>query len=293
MSRGPAQPAAGAPGPHRGFASSTARITTVAPQATPQHTRPAVTTRHAWLAERPFTLVLSAGFFGFFAHTGVLAALTAAGLRPARVVGVSAGALAGGLFAAGMDPQALTDELCRLRRPDFWDPALPLGGLLRGEKFRDKLRDLLGNQGVRTFEECGLPFAAVVHDVLRRRPLALERGLLVPAIHASCAVPLMFRPLIDRGALLVDGGVSDRHALCALGRGERVLMHALPSTSGGSRFLAPQPVPPSTREREVLEIPKLPRVSPFRLDHGKAALGHAYSHVRAWLREPRAADVVA
>ncbi|MEZ4452606.1 MAG: patatin-like phospholipase family protein [Nannocystaceae bacterium] len=246
-----------------------------------------MSTRHAWLAERPFTLVLSAGFFGFFAHTGVLAALTAAGLRPRRVVGVSAGALAGGLFAAGMDPAALTEELCRLRRPDFWDPAIPLGGLLRGEKFRDKLRDLLGSQGVRSFEECPIPFAAVVHDVLRRRPEAVERGPLVPAIRASCTVPLMFRPLwIDR-TLLVDGGVSDRHGLCALSPGERVLMHALPSTSGGSRLLPPQPVPTSAAEREVLAIPGLPRVSPFRLDHGKDALGRAYAHVRAWLREPR------
>ena len=37
-------------------------------------------THRAWLAEAPFTLALGAGFFGFFAHTGVLLALEEAGL---------------------------------------------------------------------------------------------------------------------------------------------------------------------------------------------------------------------
>ena len=50
-----------------------------------------------WLREQPFTLALSAGFFGFFAHAGVLRALEEQELRPARVVGASAGALSGGL----------------------------------------------------------------------------------------------------------------------------------------------------------------------------------------------------
>jgi len=58
----------------------------------------ATMTHHEWLAAAPYTLALGAGFFGFFAHTGVLRALEESGVsRPRRVVGVSAGALAGGL----------------------------------------------------------------------------------------------------------------------------------------------------------------------------------------------------
>ena len=37
-------------------------------------------TLREWLAEEPFALAMSAGFFGFFAHTGVLLALEEAGL---------------------------------------------------------------------------------------------------------------------------------------------------------------------------------------------------------------------
>ena len=45
-----------------------------------------------WLSAEPFSLALSAGFFGFFAHCGVLQALSARGLVPARLSGASAGA---------------------------------------------------------------------------------------------------------------------------------------------------------------------------------------------------------
>src|SRR6266568_9273645 len=36
---------------------------------------PPVPTLRAWLAEAPFTLGLSSGFFGFFAHAGVVSVL--------------------------------------------------------------------------------------------------------------------------------------------------------------------------------------------------------------------------
>jgi NTE family protein len=38
-------------------------------------------THHDWLAAAPYTLALGAGFFGFFAHTGVLRALEESGRR--------------------------------------------------------------------------------------------------------------------------------------------------------------------------------------------------------------------
>ena len=80
-----------------------------------------------WLAEAPFGLAMSSGFFAFFAHTGMLAALRARGLAPAHVAGASAGALVGGAWAAGLEPQELAAELTALRRADFWDPAPGLG----------------------------------------------------------------------------------------------------------------------------------------------------------------------
>ena len=44
-------------------------------------------------------LCLSSSFFGYYAHLGLLSAMEAKGIRPGRISGASAGALAGGLFA--------------------------------------------------------------------------------------------------------------------------------------------------------------------------------------------------
>ncbi|MCB9750203.1 MAG: patatin-like phospholipase family protein [Myxococcales bacterium] len=250
---------------------------------------PPPVTQRDWLARGPFTLALSAGFFGFFAHTGVLQALERAGLRPQRVTGVSAGALAGGLWAGGLAADELAEELLRLRRADFWDPGLPLGGVLRGEKFSRKLQELLGAVGTRDFGDCAVPFAAVVFDVLRRETVVLERGPLAPAIQASCTVPLMFRPRLHARRVLVDGGVRDRNGERALVSDARVLLHALPTTSPlrhvrKAKADAPQGGP----GRAVLQIPALPRVSPFRLEHGPPALERAREWTTRWLESPRA-----
>jgi NTE family protein len=242
---------------------------------------------HEWLAARPFTLALSAGFFGFFAHTGVLRALEEASLVPRRIVGVSAGALAGGLWASGMSAAELAEELLRLRRVDFWDPGLPLGGLLKGRKFTDKLRALLDPRGVSEVEQCRIPFAAVVYDVVARRVRAVERGPLGPAIQASCTVPLMFRPLRHQGRLLIDGGVADRLGLCALQPEERALHHALKSRTG-MRWAEPQDMSHKPYRR-IFAVDGLPKVSPFKLEAGPAAYEQAHAAARRWLAAPVAA----
>ena len=239
--------------------------------------------RREWLGQEPFTLVLSAGFFGFFAHTGLLAALEREGLVPRRIVGVSAGALAGGLWAAGLSAADLQRELEALRRMDFWDPGLPFGGLLRGRKFADKIDELLARTGVRTIEACRVPFVAIAHDVLARRTVPMHAGDLALAIRASCTVPLMFRPIWSGGRLLVDGGVSDRAGTSVLASDERVLLHWLPSQRS-AKHVAP-PAMTGAGASLVLVTPDLPRVHPFALERGPHALARASDHAARWLHE--------
>lgn len=244
-------------------------------------------THHDWLAAAPYTLALGAGFFGFFAHTGVLRALEEAGVpRPRRVVGVSAGALAGGLWASGLAARDLERELVSLRRPDFWDPGLPLGGLLKGGLFAAKLRGLLDERGVVKIEDCPTPFAAVVYEVAGRRTRVLDSGSIAPAIQASCTVPLMFRPIRHEGRLLVDGGVGDRDGETALAAGERVLQHRLISTSPWQRFTRGTTDLTERPGRKVMRIDTLPRVSPFRLEWGPRALEVAREATLRWLDAP-------
>lgn len=236
-------------------------------------------TLREWLAQGPFTLGLSSGFFGFFAHAGAVAVLEEEGLLPAAVCGSSAGALVGGLWGAGLPAARLREELLRLRRPDFWDPAPGLG-LLRGERFRARLEALLP---VATFEACPRPIALSAYDVAARRTEVLRSGPLAPAIQASCAAPVLFQPVRLEGRRYLDGGVQDRHGLAGAAAGARVLYHHLTSRSPWRRKGSPALRVPERPGLEAVALHGLPRCGPFRLERGPEALRMAAEGMRAAL----------
>lgn len=219
-----------------------------------------------WIGAKPLSLAMSSGFFSFYAHTGMLQALTErAGLaRPTLVTGSSAGALVGGAWGAGLAPADLADRLLGLRRDDFWDPA-PGIGLLRGKKFDQLLCELLP---IAHIERCSVPVAISVFDIVGRKTRVMRAGNLSAAIRASCAVPGMFHPVwIDRRAYW-DGGVLDRPGLAGVPVGERVLFHHIAGTTPwGTELRIPH------RENMVtLVLDGLPRSNPWKLEAGHRAL---------------------
>jgi NTE family protein len=242
-----------------------------------------------WLDEAPFTLGLSSGFFGFFAHAGVLAALEGQGLRPAALAGSSAGALVAGSWAAGLDAHLLTARLRSLRTEEFWDPAPRLGvlelGLLRVGKFEAAMRALLGEA---SFAGTRAPVAISTYDVLARRTHVIDRGPLVPAIVASCSVPLLFQPVRHDGRLLSDGGIADRPGLAGVSHGVRVLHHHLASRSPWRRRRDPALAPPSRANLVALVLGDLPRSGPRRLEAGVRAMALAHRATLTALDAPAA-----
>ncbi len=234
------------------------------------------------LRAAPFSLAMSSGFFGFFAHAGLLSVLEDDGLLPARVTGSSAGALVGALWSAGLDASALEAELRRLRRADFWDPS-PGYGLLRGALFRQKLEALLPRA---SFDGCRAALAISTFDVLGRRTRVVDRGPLAAAIHASCAVPLLFHPVALDGRPTVDGGVADRPGLAGMPRGERVLFHHLTSQSPWRTRRSMRV--PARADMVTVAIEGLPRVGPFRLEQGPRAFEAARRATRVALDQPAA-----
>lgn len=234
------------------------------------------------LAEGPFGLTLSSGFFGFFAHAGMLLALREAGLTPVRVSGSSAGALVGGLWAAGVEPDAQRQVLFTLRREDFWDPG-PGAGILRGKRFRQLLDDLLP---VTRFARTRVPYATSVHEPLTGATHVLRSGELARAIHASCAVPFMFHPVRVGLRWYIDGGVSDRPGLLGMPTGERVLYHHLSSRSPWRRRGSPALQLPDRTSLTSLVIEDVPRVGPFAMPRGRQAFEHAYRATQRALDRP-------
>jgi NTE family protein len=235
-----------------------------------------------WLRDGPFSLAMSAGFFGFFAHAGVLTVLEDEGLLPERASGASAGALVTAAWAAGLDAPRIAEELLRVERRDFWDPR-PGAGLLRGALFRQRLESILP---VRTFAECRTPVAVSVFDVVARRVRALGAGgELARAIQASCAVPFMFHPVWIDGRPYLDGGVTDRAGLAGMPAGRRVLLHHLATRSPWRRPSSPSMRVPRAPQLAALVLDGLPRVGPFRLEVGRAAFDAGRRGMKAALSQ--------
>ena len=150
-------------------------------------------------------LVLAAGGPRGFAHVGVLRALHELGIKPDLVVGASIGALVGSAWAAGLAVDRIEsiafdfDFYSMLR----WVPGS--GARLEGRRIGTLLDDALG---VTRFERLATPFAVVATDRASGQPVAFNRGLIGPAVQASCAIPGWFAPVRIRDREVIDGDLS-------------------------------------------------------------------------------------
>jgi len=236
-------------------------------------------TLREWLAEAPFTLALSSGFFGFFAHAGLVCALEEAGLFPLGASGSSAGALIASLWASGRSAMEIRSILFTLKREDFWDPAPGLG-LLRGAKFRR----LLGqHMQAHSFESLRFRLAVSACDILAWRTRVFASGPLIEAVHASCAFPILFQPVFIGGRPYADGGILDRPGIAGLahlGHNTRVLIHHLGTRSPWRRPQSPTLRPPTLPGAVTVVVRGLPRVGPHRLAVGPDAFVRTYEAVR-------------
>jgi NTE family protein len=243
-------------------------------------------TLREWLSSGPYTLTMSSGFFGFYAHAGVLSVLEEEDLVPASVTGSSAGALVGGLWAAGVSSNRLVAVLSDVDRSAFWDPGIGLG-LLKGQLFAELLHRILP---VRTFTECRVPVRISVFDAFTLRTRSVDSGDLATAIRASCAVPGLFHPVWHARRPLYDGGVLDRPGLCGVPDGERVFYHHLTSRVPLASAL---PVLgrgiPTRRDMFTFVVDGLPRCDPFHLENGRRAIDTASAGLRLALERPFAA----
>jgi len=146
------------------------------------------------LHSRQIGLALSGGSVRGIAHIGVIKALSESGIRPAIVVGTSAGSLIGAGIAAGMNWR----ELKKMAESVFW-PSLLSGA---------KLEQFCSRHLPSSFAELSLPFAAIATTLPGKRTVILTTGKLAPAISASCSVRLVRRPVRLNGERLKDGGIS-------------------------------------------------------------------------------------
>lgn len=152
------------------------------------------------------SLVLGSGGARGLAHIGIIQWLEEQGYRIESVSGASMGALVGGIYAAG-ELDAYRRWVCALNRGDvlrFLDFAFRAGGLFKGDRLMDTLREMLGEYAI---EDLRISYTAVAVDIDRQREVWFSRGPLWDAIRASIAVPSIFTPHEYQGMTLVDGGL--------------------------------------------------------------------------------------
>ncbi|MGB0921844.1 MAG: patatin-like phospholipase family protein [Alphaproteobacteria bacterium] len=169
-------------------------------------TPPRIATGTATPAAPKIGLALGGGVARGWAHIGVIRALDRAGIKPDIICGTSAGALAGGTYAAGK-LDALEDFARRMTRRGVFrilDVAVSGGGLFGGKKLEAVLEEHLG--GI-TIEALNQQFVSVTTELTTGHEIWLRDGPLVPAIQASYALPGIFPPQNINGQWLIDGAL--------------------------------------------------------------------------------------
>ncbi len=107
-------------------------------------------------------LALGGGAARGFAHIGVIKMLESQGIVPDYVVGTSAGAVVGSLYAGGYDAFAMQKIAVQLDEKIFADWTLGGRGLLKGEALQDFINQHLNK---RPLEKLNKPFATVATDL--------------------------------------------------------------------------------------------------------------------------------
>ncbi len=150
-------------------------------------------------------LALGGGAARGFAHVGVIKVLESQGIFPDIIVGSSAGAVVGALYAAGHNGFELQKLAHRLDESRISDWSLPARGVLKGEALQQFINEAVGQ---RPLEALKKPFGAVATDLHSGESIVFRTGNTGMAVRASATVPGVFQPVKVSGREYVDGGLS-------------------------------------------------------------------------------------
>ena len=220
-------------------------------------------------------------------QAGMLRALTAHGVRPDFLVGVSVGAVNAAYFAGQPSSEGvrcLEGLWRRLRHAGvFPTPSArtlhALGG--RSDHMVDPmpLRRLLERHiPYRRLEEARVPVHVIATDPVNGSGVQISAGPVVDAVLASAALPGAFPPVRVGGRMLVDGAAASRTPVrTALTLGATRIV-VLP-TDGHSVALAAGGV------AEVAVVPPVPAtgITPYDFSHSAELIERAAYSTERWL----------
>lgn len=138
------------------------------------------------------------------AHIGVLQALNEHDVFPDAISGSSAGAMIGALYCHGYSPLeilelSMQEEFVRIFKFQLWTTEWNRLAILK--------RLLHKHLPENSFEAMKLPFYACLTNLNKGVSEYHHTGDLTTCIIASCAIPVIFKPVVMNDITYVDGGV--------------------------------------------------------------------------------------
>lgn len=153
-------------------------------------------------------LVMGGGGSRGLAHLGVLKVFQENNIPIDLIIGCSSGSIIGALYADNSDIQRLEDITLNVSHKDLLDISLfnLFHGPVQGNALRNYLLKHLNSQN---FQDLKIPLIVVATDLNSGKLVSILKGPIVPAVHASSALPPVFAPVNLHGKLLVDGAILD------------------------------------------------------------------------------------
>jgi NTE family protein len=148
-------------------------------------------------------LVLSGGGARGFAHIGVLKSLNEHGFYPESISGTSMGAIIGMLYAAGMAPNDIIDQIEKLK---FYK-LLTSFGKIRKRSLHILYPIIKKAIGINRFDQLNIPLYIAVTNVNYGKAEIISKGDCIHAALASASIPIIFRSYSNNKMNYVDGGL--------------------------------------------------------------------------------------
>ena len=149
--------------------------------------------------------VFSSGGPRGLVHVGVLKGLTELGLKPDLIVGASAGAVIGSLWAARVPMHTLETLALELRPWRLARLSLTGSAWLSGAALADYVRDLIHEQAHATLlQELPVSMVCVAQRIADGAVVGFDRGDVGLAVQASAAIEGEFSPVRIRGQRYMD-----------------------------------------------------------------------------------------
>ncbi|MCG8476794.1 MAG: patatin-like phospholipase family protein [Cytophagales bacterium] len=159
-------------------------------------------------------LVLSGGGSFGFAQMGALKAFEENDIRFQAVSGCSAGALVGLFYAGGFRPEETLEITKAININRIIKFAWSRKGLFSLKHAERVLRDYFPMDSFTALEKTLIVNATDLSSGQTR--FFHTRGPMIRPVLASCAIPLLFKPVPIHGALYYDGGISNNFPVAGL-----------------------------------------------------------------------------